>query len=129
MSSLKLFKFLPYLVLFATLSLIAGISSAHNALKESTPADESTVETPPAEISLVFNGPVRLVKVELLVSGEQISTEFRPSAEPQDQFVIATPDLQAGNYTVNWAAIGEDGHTVSNSFGFMVGTGSVASAP
>ena len=28
--------------------------------------------------------------------------------------------MLAGNYTVNWAAIGADGHTVSNSFSFTV---------
>ncbi|MCG8413960.1 MAG: copper resistance protein CopC [Pseudomonadales bacterium] len=112
--------------LFAVVALFAGTASAHTALKESTPADESTVQAPPAEINLVFNGPVRLVKLELMGSGKAVPTQFRPSAEALSSFTIETPNVTAGSYTVNWAAIGADGHTVSNSFSFVVGAASSA---
>lgn len=87
------------------------------------PANESTVQAPPAEINLVFNGPVRLVKLEVIAAGQALPTEFKPSAEAVANFSIATPNAKAGDYTVNWAAIGADGHTVSNSFSFVVSAG------
>ena len=94
--------------------------SAHTALKESIPAADATVAAAPSKINLVFNGPVRLVKVELMASGQAVPTGFKPSAEAVASFEIATPDVKTGSYTVNWAAIGADGHTVSNSFSFEV---------
>ncbi len=112
--------------LFAIVVLFAGTASAHTGLKESTPADESTVQAPPSEINLIFNGPVRLVKLEVMVAGKVVPTQFRPSAEALSTFTIATPNATAGNYTVNWSVIGEDGHTVSNSFSFVVGTANAA---
>ena len=102
------------------LSLFASVASAHTALKTSTPADETTVKAAPSEISLVFNGPVRLVKLELMAGEKAMVTSFKPGSEAIAEFVVQTPGMLAGNYTVNWAAIGADGHTVSNSFSFSV---------
>jgi len=97
-----------------------GVASAHTGLKGSTPAHMTTVQTPPAEINLEFNGPVRLVKFDLMADGQKVSTGFKLSADAVATFAIATPDLKAGSYTAEWAAISEDGHTVSNSFSFEV---------
>ncbi len=102
------------------LTLFASVASAHTGLKASTPADEATVMAAPSEISLVFNGPVRLVKLEVMAGEKAMETSFRPSSEAVAEFVVKTPGMQAGNFTVNWAAIGADGHTVSNSFSFTV---------
>ena len=128
---MKLLSLLRSVTLLAVLNLIAGIAGAHTALMESFPADGSTLETPPVDISLIFNGQVRLVKMELLVSGVGVATGFQPPADENDSFTVATPNLGAGSYTVNWAAISEDGHTVDNSFSFVVSTETepVASVP
>lgn len=112
-------RFVKTILLGAFVASIS-IASAHTGLRASTPANQATVDTPPAEINLVFTGPVRLVKVELVSAGEVVPTEFKPAAEAVAEYVIATPSVKSGNYTVNWAAIGADGHTVSNSFSFVV---------
>jgi methionine-rich copper-binding protein CopC len=44
------------------------------------------------------------------------------------RFSVATPSLTAGSYTVNWAVIGADGHTVTNSFSFSVDPAAVAAS-
>lgn len=116
----RLISQLTKLALLGAVVASFSIASAHTALKESTPANEATVDSPPAEINLVFNGPVRLVKLEVVASGQVIPTGFKPSVEAVADFAIATPNVTAGSYTVNWAAIGADGHTVSNSFSFVV---------
>lgn len=117
--------------LFATLVLLLATSSAfaHTGLKESTPAADATVQAAPSKIDLVFNAPVRLVKLEVAGSGPAVKTEFKPSAEPVAAYSIPAAGLVAGSYTVNWAAIGADGHTVSNSFSFVVDPSSASSAP
>lgn len=104
--------------LLAFFLLLANIASAHTGLKESTPAADSVVKATPSEITLVFSGPVRLVKVELLMGDKTVPTGFEPAADATANYVIETPVLSPGSFTVNWAAIGGDGHTVSNSFGF-----------
>ncbi len=111
------------------LGFLASVASAHTALKTSTPGDAATVNAAPSEISLVFNGPVRLVKLELMAGEKAMTTSFKPSSEAVAEFVVQTPGMQAGKFTVNWAAIGADGHTVSNSFSFTVDPATANSAP
>jgi copper resistance protein C len=112
------------LILF-TASLLFSIQAlAHTGLKESTPADESVVSVAPAKIDLVFTGPVRLIKLDLMKAEQEIATGFEASTESKAAYSIATPGLQSGVYTVNWAVIGADGHTVANSYSFEVKPGS-----
>ena len=109
--------------------LVASTAFAHTGLKESTPAADTTVHAVPSKIDLVFNGPVRLVKLEVTSAGQAVDTEFKPSAEPTATFSIPAAGLVAGSYTVDWAVIGEDGHTVSNSFSFIVDPSATSSTP
>ncbi len=93
---------------------------AHTGLRESLPADGATLKSVPTEIHLVFSGPVKLIKLELMGVGHEMPTAFEPNAEAQSDFVIATPGMHPGQFTVNWAAIGADGHTLTDSFSFEV---------
>ena len=93
---------------------------AHTALKESTPGDGVTISTIPSNLDLVFNADVRLIKLELMGVGHEMSTNFEPSSEVASTYKIQTPGMHPGEFTVNWAAIGADGHTVTNSFSFLV---------
>lgn len=106
----------------------ASMASAHTGLKESTPAADATVKEPPAQISLVFTAPVRLIKLEVVAAGKAVPTGFEPASEAVASYVIDTPAMMTGNFTVNWAAIGADGHTVANSFSFVVDS-AAGSAP
>lgn len=107
----------------------ANLAQAHTALRESTPANDATLAKIPTELNLVFNGPVRLVKLELMGVGHEMPTSFKPSTEAVANFSFETPGMHPGEFTVNWAAIGADGHTVSNSFSFVVSEGAENSAP
>jgi len=93
---------------------------AHTALKESTPGDGVTISTIPSNLDLVFNAEVRLIKLELMGVGHEMATNFEPSSEVASIYKIQTPGMHPGEFTVNWAAIGADGHTVTNSFSFVV---------
>ena len=54
--------------------LLSANVAAHTALQESTPGDSATIKTPPAHLDLVFNGPVRLIKLELMGVGHELPT-------------------------------------------------------
>lgn len=93
---------------------------AHTGLKSSVPANGATVEVAPASLDLEFTAAVRLIKLEVTSAGKAVATSFKPSAESKAAFSITDLNLGAGTYSVNWAVIGADGHTVADSFSFTV---------
>ena len=115
-------RFLSLLkVVGLSLAVMLQISAnAHTGLRESLPADGAMLKTEPNEIHLVFSGPVKLIKLELMGVGHEMPTAFEPNSEAQSDFVIATPGMHPGKFTVNWSAIGSDGHALSDSFTFEV---------
>lgn len=107
-------------LLCAFVLIVPVLAQAHTALKESTPKNGVTINEIPEKIDLVFNAEVRLIKLELMGVGHEMPTNFEPKSEAIATYQIVTPDMHAGEFTVNWAAIGADGHTVTNSFSFIV---------
>lgn len=114
-------------LLAAALTLVPVLALAHTALKTSSPEDGAVITAAPASIDLQFNGAVRLIRVEITGNGQKVDTAFKPATEAVGNYTIATPGLVDGQYTVNWAAIGADGHTVTNSFSFTVDSSDAAS--
>ena len=99
---------------------ISATAFAHTALTEATPGDGAMMKKGPAHINLTFNGPVKLVKLELMGVGHEMPTNFESNSEAKNAFMIETPGMHPGAFTVNWAVIGEDGHTVADSYSFTV---------
>ena len=100
--------------------VISATAFAHTALTEAMPGDGAMVKQGPAHINLTFNGPVKLVKLELMGVGHEMPTSFESNSEAKNAFIIETPGMHPGVFTVNWAVIGEDGHTVADSYSFTV---------
>ena len=100
--------------------MISATAFAHTALTEATPGDGAMIKQGPAHINLTFNGPVKLVKLELMGVGHEMPTNFESNSEAKNAFIIETPGMHPGVFTVNWAVIGEDGHTVADSYSFTV---------
>ena len=92
---------------------------AHTPLKTSSPAADSTVARASA-IEVEFNGPVRLVRLQVMHGEVEIPTGFAVNPEPVAAYSVAAPNIPAGKITVEWAAIGADGHTLTDTFSFTV---------
>ena len=107
---------------FCIVFSLPALVSAHTALKESSPEDGVTITSIPSDLDLVFNADVRLIKLELMGVGHEMPTNFEPSSTAVSTYKIETPGMHPGEFTVNWAAIGADGHTVTNSFSFVIDT-------
>ena len=113
--------------LFIALGVATQIN-AHAGLKESIPAADSQVQVAPSQIELIFTGPVRLLKVDV-VGDTEAHINFSPASEPESVYRIPAAGLANGEYELTWAAIGADGHTMADSFRFVVGLGAASSAP
>lgn len=106
--------------------ILAGASPsafAHTHLHSSTPAAEAELSAAPEQLTLVFDGEVNLVRLNLEQDGKgEVTLAFKPSAQKAVEFAIPLPALENGRYTARWAAIGEDGHLVQGSIPFSVNT-------
>lgn len=100
--------------------VISATAFAHTALTEAMPSEGAMLKQGPAHINLTFNGPVKLVKLELMGVGHEMPTNFESNSEAKNAFIIETPGMHPGVFNVNWAVIGEDGHTVADSYSFTV---------
>ncbi len=92
---------------------------AHTPLKSSSPAADSTVAQASA-IEVEFNGPVRLVRLQVFHGEVEVATEFSVNPEPLAAYRIEAPNIPTGQITVQWAAISADGHTLTDTFSFTV---------
>lgn len=108
----------PFMALLAALIVPLAVH-AHTPLKSSSPAADSTVAQATA-IEVEFNGPVRLVRLQLMHGETEIPTEFAVNPEPVAAYRIAAPNVPAGKIIVEWAAIGADGHTLTDTYSFTV---------
>lgn len=106
--------------LMALILSLPMVASAHTRMKESTPADGAAVNAAPETIELVFNGPVRLIRLDVEANGQEVPVEFKPAREAVATYSFAMPAIAAGTVSVDWAAIGADGHTVSDTFSFTI---------
>ena len=115
---------MPYKSKFRFLALLAALivplaAHAHTPLKSSSPAADSTVAQASA-IEIEFNGPVRLVRLRVKHGEVEVPTEFAVNPEPLAAYQFAASNIPAGKITVEWAAIGADGHTLTDTFSFTV---------
>ena len=94
---------------------------AHVHLEKSVPADNAMLMNTPEKLTLGFSKEVRVVKVTLKdKKGEEFKFGFEPSKVATSKFTWKLPKLAPANYTVDVTFLGNDGHKMKHSFGFMV---------
>jgi copper resistance protein C len=112
------------LLVAAAVLLTAGPASAHNQVVQTTPAANSTLTTLPADFDIATNLPL----LDVSGKGEGFAFEIRSKAGKYYgdgclAIVDATMSTKAaigpaGDYTVIWQFVSQDGHTVSGSYPF-----------
>jgi methionine-rich copper-binding protein CopC len=109
--------------------LLSGVAEAHSALVSSVPADKAKVAAP-EQLVLTFGDAVRLVDLKLVHGPRhEIDFGFEVNAAASNEFGFALPELMMGQHTVTWTIVGDDGHTVSDSFTFTNGAEGSAEMP
>lgn len=113
-------RFQQMLAVVALLAFSAS-SMAHTGLKSSSPAEGAVVNHAPETLHLTFTAAVALVRISVTDHDDkQLKLDFSPSTERKTEYHIDLPAVPTGQFNVEWAAIGEDGHTVTNSFSYVV---------
>ena len=113
-------------LLMVGVMLRPGLALAHVELVQSVPVAGAQLEESPAEIRLTFNNALNADSTFILF-GERFQAvpgvTGRIDPQVPEQMVVRGLNLAAGTYTVQWtAADAADGHQLSGSYSFTVGT-------
>jgi methionine-rich copper-binding protein CopC len=124
---MKLFRSLAVLLLsFSGAFLLTSPASAHDSIESSSPSNGETVNAGVVPIELTFAEPIMESPdgsgTEISVIGPDGSEHADPCGNQINDAVISNSvDLdKAGEYTVNWRTVSQDGHPVEGSFAFVV---------
>ncbi|MGO1434959.1 MAG: copper resistance CopC family protein [Canibacter sp.] len=97
---------------------------AHDTLIGTEPGDQKVLDEAPGEVQLQFNNAVLDVGalIEVRDASDNLVSEGNPDL---NNTVVSQPlqaDLPDGAYRVVWRVVSSDGHPISGSFAFAVGT-------
>ncbi|MBW4719519.1 copper resistance CopC family protein [Saccharothrix obliqua] len=120
----RVFSLLAAALLAGGLAVVgAGTASAHNVLVSSDPKDGQSLETGPAEITLVFDQPVQAGdKFNTISVQAPDGTRWEDAADPvvRDNSVIFKVRTlgPAAEYRVDYRILSADGHSVTGDLKF-----------
>lgn len=107
------------------LSLLLGAAPAHAhaTLLGTDPAEGAVLEASPREVTFTFDEPVSVTGQSVRLF-DAAGEELEASAAAEGTTIVAdVPDeLGEGSYVVVWRAVSDDGHPISGSLTFSVGT-------
>lgn len=108
----------------AALLFGAAPAWAHSQLEGSSPADGTSVATPPPRVSLTFNEDVQPGFTVITLIGPDGKDYHRGDVTETDQTVTvgALPLGPAGVYQIGYRVVSADGHPVSGKTSFTLTT-------
>jgi copper transport protein len=109
----------------------ASPASAHAVLQSTSPQRDAVVPQAPAEVTLTFSEPIRLVSGKNQIigpDGKRLATGEPTVNGSALTIPIEASDPPRGTYLVSYRVISADSHPVSGGFTFSVGAPS-ANAP
>ena len=110
-------------LLAASVALAASGAWAHAVLKSSIPAKDAEVPAP-REIALQFNEKLEpaFSTAKLVDSHGKVVETGKAEMDNNDPSImkLAAPALASGKYTVQFTAVGHDGHRRKGEFSFKV---------
>ena len=109
----------------ATLALAtAGAAHAHAIPLHIVPPPGATLAAAPSAVSVTFDGPVRIGPRNAAVRNDGVDVlDGKPRVTSGNRLVIPlSPSLSAGNYSVRWSVVSDDGHEEEGVIAFGIGT-------
>lgn len=113
-------------LLFASCLVFAlpGPLFAHGALRSATPRDGEQLAVAPRELRLTFTEKAEPALSRLRLTGPGGPVAVGPLTVSADSATVLIGAIEgplvAGSYTVNWQAVGPDGHPVRGEYSFVV---------
>jgi methionine-rich copper-binding protein CopC len=119
------------LSLFSGLALItfAVTAGAHAHLQKSSPADNSVITTPPANLVLNFSEAARLTALSIQKGSEPEQKLKSLPTTAAVQISVPLPQLTPGTYSVSWRVLSDDGHVMSGALHFTLAADHAADHP
>lgn len=102
---------------------LAFASSAlgHSSALTPTPDQGEVVSTPPSELRIPFDGPMRIITTTLTrEDGKSFDVSAQAGRSLSQALVVVPPTLPNGRYTLAWRGLSEDGHTMTGELAFEV---------
>jgi methionine-rich copper-binding protein CopC len=125
----------PLSALFGALFVAAAVlfgaapASAHDAAESSSPAQGSTVATPPEKVSITFNKDPLALGSRIQVKDAAGTNWAEGAVEIVDN--VASQKLRAGapagEFTVVWRVVSSDSHPIEGTFKFTATAGAAGS--
>ncbi|TPQ18880.1 copper resistance protein CopC [Streptomyces sporangiiformans] len=122
-------------VLLGTLFLLggAGTASAHSALRDTDPREDSVVKTAPKQVTLTFTESVGLSDDSIRVLDPEnrdvsVGEAAHAAGRSDTARVRLRDDLPDGTFTVAWRVVSADSHPIAGAFTFSVGKPSATAA-
>ena len=110
------------LALFSTISAYA----ADTQLMESTPANDSTLSSPPAAFVFNFSKPVRFHNLDIKKDdGKSTPISNLPTAHAAS-LTVAAPSLSPGHYLLEWRVFTDESTALRGNVRFTVSAEGVA---
>lgn len=102
----------------------ASPAFAHAHLRSATPAVDSTVPAPPAEVAITYSEGVepKFSTIEVQDAAGKRVDKNDPHTAPSDNKVLSVglPSLPPGTYKVIWHATAVDTHKTEGTFTFTI---------
>jgi methionine-rich copper-binding protein CopC len=102
----------------------ASVTWAHAFPDHAEPRVGTTLEAPPAEVRVWFDGEIEPVFSTIRVenSDKQRVDKGDARVSPADRrlLVVSVPPLSSGKYRVFWSVVARDGHRTDGDFPFRV---------
>jgi methionine-rich copper-binding protein CopC len=111
------------IILITLLALLVPVLvvEAHAELVKAVPEPGSVVEADLKEIRITFDEAIEEgSSITLYAEGFQAVSGIQAQLDGADMFATLPSPLEPGQYTVQWAAVGDDGHTTQGSYQFSV---------
>jgi copper resistance protein C len=113
---------------FLAVALLAvpSAASAHAFPEAEQPAADSTLASPPAQVSIEFDAPIESLfsKLDVIDSAGHNHDQGKPRVEGSRRtLTVKLKPLKPGDYTVRWSVVAEDGHRTEGSYIFTVKSG------
>jgi copper resistance protein C len=101
--------------------LLAPPLWAHADQEGSVPEHGATVEGTPERIGIWFDHKMRITLFEVAGANGRVDLRARPTGQLVERFETAPAGaMAAGEYTVRWRGLAEDGHAMFDEFQFTV---------
>ncbi|ETX11010.1 copper resistance protein C [Marinomonas ushuaiensis DSM 15871] len=93
---------------------------AHGMMTMTYPEDGSMLMTQAERVEMHFQQPMKVVSLKVIGSNNKpVAIKYDRKATAAEHFKVMLPKLTPDTYSVQWKAMGEDGHMMKGSYGFM----------